>query len=190
MTHPSKQSIRKKNIRQRSALPKDVQLAASQAICQHLQHWAPFQHATHIALYQAVHGEIDLKALWHQASLDNKHYYLPRINENLTLSFITTTQGAPCHINRFGIEEPLSPPGDLLLPEKFDMIMLPVVAFDKTGTRLGMGAGYYDRTLTDIQGPLLVGIAYECQREVDLQVDPWDIPLQVIITETGVHWCR
>ena len=64
---------------------------------------------------------------------------------------------------------------------------MPVLGFDQWGTRLGMGAGYYDRTLATSRSALLVGVAYEFQRLDYIEAQPWDVPLSLIITENTIY---
>jgi 5-formyltetrahydrofolate cyclo-ligase len=74
-----------------------------------------------------------------------------------------------------------------------DVILMPLVAFDGQGNRLGMGAGYYDRTLAFLRHrrhwrkPRIIGLAYEFQRMPALPAEPWDVPLDGIITEAGFY---
>jgi 5-formyltetrahydrofolate cyclo-ligase len=98
-----------------------------------------------------------------------------------------TTRMAP---NRYGIPEPLD--ARPLRARQLDLLLMPLVGFDHRGYRLGMGGGYYDATLAFMQHrrlwrkPRLVGIAYECQRVEALPHDPWDMPLDAVLTERRV----
>lgn len=93
--------------------------------------------------------------------------------------------------NRFGIPEPAQsrrqPPGML------DLVVVPLVGFDAACNRMGMGGGFYDRSFAyrltrRHAGPRLVGLAFDCQQVAELPVAPWDVPLDVIVTESRVHW--
>ena len=70
------------------------------------------------------------------------------------------------------------------------IIVLPLVGWDRQGTRLGMGGGYYDRSLAGVSGPLLAGLAYSVQESTVLPRDQWDVPLDIVVTEDCVHCCR
>lgn len=91
--------------------------------------------------------------------------------------------------NRYGIPEPLCRHRDLLTPRQLDVVVVPLVAFDDSLNRLGMGGGYYDRTFAfrkragALRRPLLIGVAYSFQRVDALQAQSWDVPLDVVITE-------
>jgi 5-formyltetrahydrofolate cyclo-ligase len=90
--------------------------------------------------------------------------------------------------NRYGIVEP-APGSRYVNPRALALMLIPLVAFDSQGTRLGMGGGFYDRFLGAISPglrPRLVGIAHEVQRSATaLPVDSWDIPLNAVVTEAG-----
>jgi len=92
--------------------------------------------------------------------------------------------------NFFGIEEPGG--GDVVPPRDLDLVLLPLVAWDERGHRLGMGAGYYDRALAPVAAcsrPLRVGVAYGLQQADRLPADPWDVRLHEVITENGRVGC-
>ena len=93
--------------------------------------------------------------------------------------------------NRFNIEEPTLDSTAIIELTAHDCLLMPLVGFDAKGNRLGMGGGFYDRTLAPLQRlcdgpprPLLIGVAHDCQQVPVLPIEPWDIPLDVIITPT------
>ena len=75
---------------------------------------------------------------------------------------------------------------------RLDVMLLPLVGFDSEGRRLGMGGGYYDATLAYLRSrrrwrkPLLVGVAYACQQLKEVPAEPWDVRLDMILTEKGL----
>ena len=93
--------------------------------------------------------------------------------------------------NAFGIPEPLA--GEAIGARWLDLVLVPTVAFDARGARLGMGAGYYDRALefrrrlAHWRGPRIVGLAFDCQQVARIPLGPHDIPLDAIVTESGVR---
>ena len=95
--------------------------------------------------------------------------------------------------NRFGILEPVVSNSELLPPQRLDLVLTPLVAFDASGTRLGMGGGFYDRSFAfrnnpaHLPRPLLLGLAYELQKVAELFRQAWDIPLDGIVTEQAVY---
>jgi len=95
--------------------------------------------------------------------------------------------------NRFGIPEPPLKHRHIRMPWGLELILLPLVAFDSDCNRLGMGGGFYDRTLAYLRHrccwrrPRLIGVAHECQRVEGLPVNEWDVALDAVITERRVY---
>lgn len=91
--------------------------------------------------------------------------------------------------NSMGIWEPAKVSRHPLPVWSFSMMLVPLVAFDTRGTRLGRGGGYYDATLARLERrrPLLVGYAHECQRVEYIPREPWDVPLDAVATERSIH---
>jgi 5-formyltetrahydrofolate cyclo-ligase len=98
----------------------------------------------------------------------------------------------PYRKNRYGISEPRRIAG-ALGARWMDLIIVPLTAFDATGTRLGSGAGYYDRALAHLalrkewRRPQVVGFAYDFQRVEALERRHWDIPMRLVVTEQRVY---
>jgi 5-formyltetrahydrofolate cyclo-ligase len=146
----------------------------------------------HIALYLSNDGELDtaplIKALWQQG----KSVYLPILHPHKPgfLVFQHYSTDTPMTENKFGIAEPVLDATQLKALPEIQMIGLPLVAFDSKGNRMGMGGGFYDRTLANAifcqPAPLLVGLAHQCQQVELVPVEPWDIPLQMVITPEQV----
>lgn len=184
-----KQALRQTCQQIRKKLSPDYQRKSSLLVCNHIRKLKQYRYAKHIALYQAVNGEIDLGGLWRSAPLHGKFCYFPALNDDSTLAFLPTTPASLMRENRFGIKEPTVARELAIPPGQLDLIFLPLLAFDKKGTRLGMGAGYYDRTLAkQATKPLLIGVAYEFQRQAFIEAQPWDIPLNAVITEQAIYW--
>ncbi len=122
-----------------------------------------------------------------------KRTYLPVLHGR-RLWFLPYDSETPLARNRFGILEPDVSPKRRRALEALDMVLVPLVAFDEQGNRLGMGGGYYDRTFAYLLGrrrwtrPLLVGVAYEFQCSAALPTRPWDVPLQAVATERGLRF--
>lgn len=168
----------------RNNLTPAEQAAASARVCERILELEQYQTAQRIAIYHAVNGEIDLSGLQHKA------VYFPVMNTNKTLSFLPVTPETVFHKNRFDILEPDVNHELAIMPEQLDIIFLPLVAFDELGTRLGMGGGYYDRTLAHHRPKLLIGVAHDVQRQVFIDREEWDVPLAAIITERTIYWSK
>jgi 5-formyltetrahydrofolate cyclo-ligase len=161
---------------------------ASNQVCNRIRLLEPYRQAKKIALYFAVNGEIDLSALWDSSPLQGKYCYFPVLNEHQTLSFLPAFPSTPFKKNSFGIPEP-DVSRDLAIPVKeLDLIILPLLAFDMRCTRLGMGAGYYDRTLQNKEHRQLFGVAFQFQLIDFIAPQPWDIPLDAVITQKAIYW--
>jgi 5-formyltetrahydrofolate cyclo-ligase len=115
---------------------------------------------------------------------------LPRINDRsgAGMQFIRWRGGA-LHANRHGIGEPRG--STVVPPQRLQVVLLPLTGFDANGSRIGSGAGYYDRAFAlrtnQCGAPLLVGLAFEAQRTTGLPRAPHDVPLDMIVTERGLH---
>lgn len=186
MTDRFKHALRQNYRQIRRQLSDHYQHKASVKICAKIRALNQYRQAKHIALYHAAEGEIDLGSIWQSAPLQGKYCYFPALN-NHALTFLPATPATQFTENHYGIAEPDVAPTLALMPEKLDIIFMPLVAFDQTGTRLGMGAGYYDRTLENKKLPLLIGVAYEFQRLNYIERQPWDVPLALIITEQKIY---
>ncbi|MCW8442614.1 5-formyltetrahydrofolate cyclo-ligase [Fluoribacter gormanii] len=173
----------------RSKISVSYRATASSQVCTRIRLLEQYRCAQHIALYFAVNGEIDLDELWKNALLQGKVCYFPVLNEDLTLSFLPATMDTPFQKNRYGISEP-NVSADLAIPvEELDLALIPLVAFDVRCNRLGMGAGYYDRTFKGKEKCPLFGVAYQFQRVDEyLEPEPWDIQLNAVITQRAIYW--
>lgn len=141
----------------------------------------------HIALYLANDGELDtyplIQALWQLGKI----VYLPVVHPFAAgyLLFVRYDKDTLLYPNKFGIPEPLAECHRLLPVNQLDIVFTPLVAFDNRGNRLGMGGGFYDRTLSQLPPDShykIIGLAHSCQQVEALPIEAWDIPLKQIIT--------
>lgn len=173
----SKQELRalykKKRLRQNKQGSMDA--------CNHLISFLANGQGQTVSLYVSMNGEVEVEYCVHTLQKNNWNVCLPRVKEkNKPLIFNTWDGAQPDEKDILNIP---CASGCEVIP---DVIVLPLVAFDDSGNRLGMGAGYYDRTLalhTDIQA---IGIAYDCQKAAKIPCEPHDKPLDIIITETNI----
>jgi 5-formyltetrahydrofolate cyclo-ligase len=157
--------------------------------------YMPFRHSRRIAFYIAVRGEMDPAPLLQLSLHSGKSVFLPILRKRPSrgLWFAPYTTSSTFSTNRFGIPEPNVSHSKLTMAWTLDLVFVPLIAFDKEGNRLGMGGGYYDRTFafrrkhSHLKGPVLVGLAHEFQLQSQLTVMPWDIPLDVVITEASIY---
>lgn len=186
---PSKTALRKQlrqQMRQaRHQLSAIQQLQAAENIAQQAFSLLQQIQAEHTALYLAFDGEISTQPLIELLWRHNKKVYLPVLHpfsagELLFLRYLPTTA---MQQNQFAIWQPKLDVSAVLPSQYLDVIFTPLVAFDKQGNRLGMGGGFYDRTLQDWQQKqiLPIGLAHQCQEVPHIPTEIWDIPLAEIL---------
>ena len=154
-----------------------------------------FLRATRIGLYWPADGEIDPRPLMALPQSRRKRWQLPvlRPRPSPMLWFLGYRPGEPTIRNRFGIPEPERRNRRLRAAMSLDLLLLPLVGFDPDCNRMGMGGGFYDQTLAYLlrrrhwRRPRLIGLAHECQRVERLPVRPWDVPLDLVVTEVRVY---
>lgn len=139
-----------------------------------------------VAGYWALDGEIALHR-WQMRLPDTLTYCLPVLTGDV-LRFAPWRPGQPLTANRYGIPEPDVAADDTLAAEQMALVVAPLVGFDMQGRRLGMGGGWYDRSFAFRQArpapPWLVGVGFAAQQVDDLPVQPWDVGVDAICTET------
>lgn len=183
---PSKAALRSALRQHRNSLSPAEQHTAARALTQSVCDLPIWASAQRIALYHARDGEIDTGPLELIARSQDKHLFLPILNSDKSLSFARWNTGDRQSLNRYNIPEP--PLGAQRCPaSEVDIIFLPVVGWDIHGGRLGMGGGYYDRTLSGNAGPVLVGLAHDCQRVERIPRESWDIALDYIATDIALY---
>lgn len=184
----SRQQLRSHIRHLRRSLSAEQQHQASLDLVKQLLPRPEVQQAQHIALYLTNDGELDtsplIQALWQQG----KSLYLPLLHPVVPgyLVFQLYTAATTLKPNQFGIGEPELNCSLLCPVSQLDLIFTPLVAFDAQGQRLGMGGGFYDRTLSQLEHslekPALMGLAHDCQQVESVPVEAWDIPLPAICT--------
>ncbi len=190
--HASLRQRLRNEVRQRrkNLSPEQQQLFAQQAARRIAAH-SRIQAASTISVFLSFDGELNtaplIARLWH----DGKQLCLPVLHPFTpgNLLFLRYTPQTPLIRNRLKILEPQLDVTQIVPLSQLDIILTPLVAFDQHGQRLGMGGGFYDRTLENWQngGPYPMGLAHDCQQVNDLPVEEWDVPLPEVITP-GKMW--
>lgn len=139
-----------------------------------------------LGMYLATDGEADLSAAAEELEARGWQVLLPVIGPARSMTFAPWSPGAPVVENRFGVAEPVHDDADLVAADALRVVIVPCVAVDRSGHRLGFGAGYYDRALAAATATLRAGVAFEVQVVERIRPQPWDVPLDVVVTETGV----
>jgi len=178
----------------RRALSPNERRRRTAAVCRHIRTSRSFRKAKSVALYLPNDGEIDLSPLLDVAWRQGKRCLLPILDRLIERRLFFAPYGprTPLKSNRYGIPEPDTHPHRFLRPLAIDLILVPLVAFDRHGHRVGMGGGYYDRTLSFLRHrkrwrrPTLMGVAFAFQEAEQITARSWDIPLQFIATDSGI----
>lgn len=135
-----------------------------------------------VALYRAMGSELDTDALAGTLEAAGRRLCLPVVvQRDAPMEFRAWSPGEPLEIDAAGGPAPL-PLADVIRP---DLILTPLLAFDDQGGRLGQGGGHYDRTFAAQPDAIRIGFAYAGQRVERLALEPHDIRLHGVLTETG-----
>ena len=141
-----------------------------------------------IGCYVSTWDEVDTSAIIERAWRAKKRIFLPVTGACRNLCFRETLPETELAMNDFGLWEPVS--GALIDVDELDVVVTPLVAFDRERNRIGMGGGYFDRTFAFLRNrrhwlrPKLIGLAFDCQRARRIAPNPWDIPLFRVFTES------
>ncbi len=175
----------------RRALGEAQRTRLSRRICRELlKAIGPAARGRHIAAYAALPEEADLAVAL--AALDGRgaHLYLPRIRSYRRRQLAFASAAAGRRTNRYGIGEPAGTAREIRASQ-LDVVLVPLVGFDASGTRLGLGGGYYDRAFAfrrhrgALSRPRLIGIAFACQQVDALPSAAHDVRLDAVVTEHG-----
>ncbi|NWB71456.1 5-formyltetrahydrofolate cyclo-ligase [Pseudomonas sp. G5001] len=194
MTEPaplSRPQLRRMLRKARRALTPSEQRQAALGLYRQLAQHPLFRRAKHLSLYLPTDGEIDPRLLLRAAQRQGKATYLPVLSAwpRTKMVFQRVRPGEKLRPNRFRILEPQVNAGRQRKVWALDLVLLPLVGFDDVGGRLGMGGGFYDRSLAYMarrkswRKPTLLGLAHECQKVERLAQASWDVPLEGTVTD-------
>lgn len=185
-----RQILRQTLRQQRRDLPLATRQQAAEAAAEHLINHPLFIQSQRIAFYCAVDHELNPAPLLQHAEKVGKSVYLPVLHplgfpQLYFMRFHSTETLIP---NRLRIPEPLFIAKYACFPWLLDLVIVPLLGFDREGHRLGMGAGFYDRSFAFLHQltphhPQLLGYAYACQQVAIIPSQPWDVPLDGVVTE-------
>lgn len=186
---PSKTELRSTLRQRRRRLDEEQQQAAARSLCHHVEMLPAWPAARCVALYLAADGEIATEFIGSRARTLGKTVFLPVIGSDNTMEFAEWTKSCQLATNRYGIPEP--PRDAARCPAaELDIIFLPLVGWDRCGGRLGMGGGFYDRTLAGLSGPVLAGLGHTQQEVPEVPREAWDVPLHFVVTDTELVRCQ
>ncbi len=199
-TYPLAQYLKQTEIRkqiraQRRSLTTQQQRQAANNLARSLSRHPLFLKSNRIAFYWPNDGEIDPTDALAMAMALKKTCYLPVLYRGGVnrLLFGRVTQHTRFLPNRFGIPEPNIAAQEWLHAQSLDLLLAPLVAFDKTGNRIGMGGGFYDNSLKQLKHsrrwkrPSILGLAHEFQCVESITSNAWDIPLHGAVTNQQIY---
>ena len=188
--HAEQRRAMRRELRQRrAALSPEEQAAVSAAVGSQLAKIAALSRSPVVGGYRAIRGEVDIDAALSRLHDDGAMVTVPRVSGD-HMDFLPWTSGSETITGSFGIDEPIN--GEPVQFSRHDVVLVPLVAFDETGQRLGQGGGFYDRAITAAGAarPLLIGVAHAFQQVRSVPVEAWDMPLDAVVTEERVHEFR
>jgi 5-formyltetrahydrofolate cyclo-ligase len=186
-TPSSAEDLRARTRAARRALDGPERQDAESRIVVALAGAGPLRAAGRVALYLPTDGEVDLAGLHPVLRERGTELCLPVIGAGASMTFRRLDEGAGVATNRYGIPEPAGDGTDDVAAGDLDVVLVPCVAVDRNGRRLGFGAGFYDRALADAgRRPLTVGVAFDCQVVEGIDAQTWDVPMDLVVTESGV----
>lgn len=178
----SKQELRKEIKRlNKEWLTPNYRSQASECIVQRLLNLNELKEAKHVALFHALPDEPDLAALLAKLSKE-KSLYLPRVEGEFLSFYKYTDEAGLCPGGAFGISEPTAHTSEAVDPALLDLILVPGLAFDKNGNRLGRGKAFYDKFLPQTKAKL-VGVVFKYRSLDEVPTDPWDRPMDLLVTD-------
>jgi len=189
-----RRELRQRLIDQRRALSPADRIAAAQGLRRSLEQLPEYLTDVRVAGYWASHGELPLNLAIPPLAARGQQFLLPVVGRGRQLRFAPWRVGDEVQPNRYGIPEPAAP-SELLEPFQLDLVLVPLLGFDRRGNRLGHGGGYYDRSFAFLNEqvrptePMLVGIAYDFQELEIVNREPWDVTLDFIATDRELIDC-
>lgn len=184
----AKRALRRDVIARRDALPEPERGAASRSIADRVAGLPEARDAAAVMAFWSFGSEVDTAPLIEQFVAEGKTVALPRIEGSEVIS-VAFVPGAATTGTSFGAMEPAE--GRVLDPAELDLVVVPGVAFDRSGNRVGYGAGYYDRFLPRTRaGVPAVAIAFAMQVVPEVPAGRTDRRVDAIVTEAEIIRCR
>ena len=182
-------ALRRQLRERRASLADGERHAAAVAVMSRLEELPILNRAAVVAGYRATRGEVDIDTTLIRLGERGAVVTVPRVVGE-RMEFIPWSPATESTIGSFGIEEPRD--GAPVPFERHVVVLTPLVAFDRTGKRLGQGGGFYDRMMGQIGAsrPLMIGIAYGFQEVEQVPVEPWDQQLDAVVTPHELIDCR
>jgi 5-formyltetrahydrofolate cyclo-ligase len=194
---PDRRELRADLVQRRRELKPAERVAAAQGLRHSLEQLPEFLTDKHVAGYWATGGELPLNIAIGPLGGRGQTFYLPivtKVGGKRRLTFAPWTTGEDVESNELGIPEPKAAQ-HIVEADKLDLVLVPLLGFDRRGNRLGFGGGYYDRSFEFLRDqprpaqPLLVGVGYAFQEIPSIETAEWDISLDYVATEKELIDC-
>lgn len=179
-----KREIRRKIKNLRTMLTDAERLSAADAVFSQLEQTAAFMLADRILMYHSLPDEVSTHAFLRKWG-KHKRFFLPRVN-GVNLEILPYDEQR-LELGSFHIEEPTGE--NTVDPSEIELIVVPAVAFDRRGTRLGRGKGFYDRLLSGTRATT-IGVGYDFQLIDEVPAEEHDVPMNMVVTQSSVILCR
>ena len=182
-----KQQLRKKLRAKRKRLSSDDYVQFSHKICAQVIGYLDLKQTKQLLVYKALPEEVNTDNL---LKLDGIEVFVPRMLADCAMQWVKLSVDTQWQTTGFGVKEPVQ--GEIWQPSGESAVLVcPLLGFDESGHRLGMGKGYFDRWLAKYGSDVdVVGVAFACQALSKVPTEPHDVPLATIITEKGIISCR
>ncbi len=180
-----KKSLRASLRAARRALTEEERRLTDRAIMTHIVTSEAFADATCVLLFYGVDGEVNLSRVATEAFLDGKCVGYPRVEGDGVMRFRSVVSLLDLTPDAYGIPAPRAD-APVITPDKDTLMLVPALAIDRDGYRLGQGGGYYDRYLTDYPG-ITMGVIREAAYLPTLSREAHDLPMQSIVTEKQIY---
>lgn len=154
---------------------------AASNVFERLEKLAAFMMADNILMYNSLPDELSTVEFLNKWG-SSKRFFLPRVN-GVDLDILPYDR-TRMHLGAFRIEEPDG--DDLTDVESIDLVIVPAVAYDRKGNRVGRGKGYYDRLLSRMKA-FAIGVGYDFQLVDEVNAEPHDKPVDIVITPSGIY---
>lgn len=185
-----KQELRNEFLRVRSAVAPLQREIWNRRIAELFAGWPVYQQCRSVMFYVATADETATAGLIEDALHRGKEVYAPLLgNKYGEMSAAVIGSLQDLIVGKYGLKMPKPDSATLAAGESIDLVVVPGVAFDRTGNRLGMGAGYYDRFFSRTRHAVRLGLAWGCQVVAAVPCEPHDIRMHYLLTETGIIAC-
>lgn len=179
----NKKALRASIKQKRRALSIEYRQQASRKMQAELTRLPCYQAAEYIMLYMAMQDEVQLDELIAMVLKDGKKAAIPLVTGAGLMEAVELSDMADLVPDKYGIKTVSEEKRRLIAPDKIDLIIVPGVAFDKAGHRLGMGGGFYDRFMLRASRAVRAALAYDCQLLAAVPAEVHDLTVDYIITE-------